>query len=137
MDASSSSTATESSTPGKLPLLTPRYREQTLDEVHLYIDLPPFLLPKNKEALKKTLQPGEKLPELDIKITPSRLRVGIKGNPPFLDEELGGSVKASESYWMIEDDELHIQLQKSLKAETWSQACKGHQTLDPLTQSEV
>lgn len=33
-------------------------REQTLDEVHLYIDLPPFLLPKNKEALKKTLQPG-------------------------------------------------------------------------------
>lgn len=63
--------------------------------------------------------------------------MGVKGNPPFLDEEPGGSVKASESYWMIEDGELHIQLQKGLKADTWPMACKGHQALDPLTQSEV
>ena len=38
---------------------------------------------------------------------------------------------------MVEDDELHIQLQKMKKAETWSMACKGHGGLDPLTQSEV
>lgn len=63
--------------------------------------------------------------------------MGIKGNPPFLDEDLGGQVKASESYWMIEDDELHIQLQKMYKAETWGAACKGHAQMDPLTQSEV
>lgn len=63
--------------------------------------------------------------------------MGIKGNPPFLDEDLGGQVKASESYWMIEDDELHIQLQKMYKAETWGTACKGHAQMDPLTQSEV
>jgi hypothetical protein len=61
------------------------------------------------------------------------VKVGLKGNPPFLDEELGGPVKPSESFWMIEDDELHIQLQKMHKADTWSQACKGHQQLDPLT----
>ena len=78
--------------------------------MHVYIDLPPFLLPKNREALKKTLQPGQSLPELEVKILPSRLRVGVKGNPPFLDEEPGGTVKANESYWMIEDGELHIQL---------------------------
>ena len=35
-------------------------------------------------------------------------------------EDLGGPVKSSESYWMIEDDELHIQLQKMHKADTWS-----------------
>ena len=29
------------------------YREQTIDEVHIYIEPPPFLLPKNKEAFKK------------------------------------------------------------------------------------
>jgi len=95
------------------------------------------LLPKHKEEFKKKLQPGEKLPELDIKITSTHLKVGLKGAPPFLDEDLAGQVKASESYWMIEDDELHIQLQKMHKADTWSQACKGHQQLDPLTQSEV
>jgi hypothetical protein len=54
------------------------------------------------------LKPGEKLPELDIKFKPTHISVGIKGNPPFLDEDLGGKVKSSECYWMIEDDELHI-----------------------------
>ena len=63
--------------------------------------------------------------------------MGIKGNPPFLSEQLGGTVKPSESFWMIEDDELHIQMTKMRKAETWSCACQGHQTLDPLTQTEV
>ena len=63
--------------------------------------------------------------------------MGIKGNPPFLDEDLGGLVKTSESMWMFEDDELHICLQKMKKAETWAQACKGHDTLDPLTQNEI
>ena len=76
--------------------------------MHIYIDPPPFLLPKNKEAFKKQLQPGEKLPEFDIKITASHLSVGLKGLPPFLNEDLAGMVKSSESYWMIEDDELHI-----------------------------
>ena len=84
------------------------YREQTIDEVHIYIEPPPFLLAKNKEAFKKQLQPGEKMPELEIKITATHLTVGLKGLPPFLNEDLAGLVKASESYWMIEDDELHI-----------------------------
>ena len=96
------------------------HREQTLDELHIYIQTPRFLIPKYKDEFKKQLQPGEKLPELEIKYTSTHIRVGIKGNPPFLDEDLGGSIKPSESYWMFEDDELHIQLQKMLKAETWS-----------------
>lgn len=38
---------------------------------------------------------------------------------------------------MIEDGELHIQLCKLKKAETWNAACQGHEALDPLTQQEV
>lgn len=91
------------------------------------------MLPKNKEAFRKQLPPGAPMPEFEIKITPSHLKVGLKGSPPFLDEDLGGQGKASESYWMIEDDELHIQIQKMLKAETWSCALKGHAQMDPLT----
>ena len=48
------------------------------------------------------------MPEFDILITPKHLKVGIRGNPPFLDEDLGGIVEADESFWMLEDDELHI-----------------------------
>ena len=38
----------------------------------------------------------------------NKLTVGIKGNPPFMNENLGGMVKTDESFWMIEDDELHV-----------------------------
>lgn len=48
------------------------------------------------------------MPELEIKIEVGHLAVGIKGNPPFLSEDLGGQVKVGECFWMIEDDELHI-----------------------------
>ena len=58
--------------------------------------------------MKAQLKPGETLPELDIKITVDQLSVGIRGNPPFLNEKLGSQVKPSESFWMIEDGELHI-----------------------------
>ena len=38
---------------------------------------------------------------------------------------------------MVEDDELHIQLSKMKRAETWMSALKGHQALDPLLEQEV
>ena len=38
---------------------------------------------------------------------------------------------------MIEDEELHVQLCKLKKAETWVSACLGHQSLDPITEQEV
>ena len=77
------------------------------------------------------------MPELDVKIKPKHLQVGIKGNPPFLDEDLGNICQTDESFWMIEDDELHIQLCKMKKAEMWPCACAGHAALDPMMQEEV
>ena len=38
---------------------------------------------------------------------------------------------------MLEDDELHIQLGKMKKAESWLSACLGHQSLDPMMEQEV
>eukprot|EP00743_Colponemidia_sp_Colp-15_P003072 GILK01003320.1.p1 GENE.GILK01003320.1~~GILK01003320.1.p1 ORF type:complete len:183 (+),score=22.84 GILK01003320.1:52-549(+) len=95
--------------------------DQDLNEVNIYINPPP----------------GVRQKDLDIKIEPRRLSVGLRGNPPFLQEEFQGLVKTSESFWMIEDGELHINLQKSAKGETWLAALKGHQALDSFTQSEV
>ena len=65
------------------------------------------------------------------------MKVGVKGNPPFLNEDLGGICLSEECFWMIEDDELHIQLTKMKKGETWLCACAGHQALDPLMQEEM
>lgn len=59
--------------------------DQTLDDVNLYIKPPPFLLPKHRSQFEKQLKPGEKLPKLDISITSKRLRVGMTGNPPYID----------------------------------------------------
>tara|TARA_B110000090_G_C13308203_1_gene418525 strand:+ start:361 stop:522 length:162 start_codon:yes stop_codon:yes gene_type:complete len=43
------------------------------------------------------------------------LKVGIKNNPPFIDEETWGPVKVDESMWMLDDGEININLQKMNK----------------------
>jgi hypothetical protein len=78
--------------------------------MNIYITPPPVFIPKIRKEMQKQLQPGEKLPELEVTIKIDQIAIGIKGNPPFLNEKTGGPVKVSESFWMIEDDELHIQL---------------------------
>ena len=83
------------------------------------------------------MPPGSKIPEFDIKIEASSLTVGIKGNPPFIKEALFSKVLVDESFWMIEDDELHIALAKMKRAEMWEMALQGHKSMDPLMQEEI
>jgi hypothetical protein len=54
-------------------------------EVNIYIDLPSGISAK----------------QLEVTITPTHLTVGIKGNPPYLDKDLAGAVKTSESFWTV------------------------------------
>ncbi|RYH31251.1 hypothetical protein EON65_03170 [archaeon] len=97
--------------------------EQNLTEVLIYIDMPPGVTRKM----------------LDILISPSHLRVGVKGTSPYIDEDTGGLVKTSESTWLIEEGEIQITLQKSLKAEAWDCALKGRagSEIDAFTKEEV
>lgn len=46
--------------------------EQSMEEVNLYIETPP----------------GVKADGVDCKITPTHIRLGLKGNPPFIDVRL-------------------------------------------------
>lgn len=50
-----------------------------------------------------------------------------------MNEKLSGQIVKSESLWQIENTEIEIVLCKMKKGETWSSACQGHQSLDPLT----
>ena len=100
--------------------------DQTLDEVNIYIDPPP----------------GVPTDAFDIVITSTHLLVGIKGNAEkFLNHNLGGKCKHTESFWTMEDDtgkpELHITLTKMAKGVPWESALEGHTPLDPLTATEV
>lgn len=111
--------------------------DQTLEEVHLYIQPPKFVLEKYRDEIRKQLKPGQELPKLDVKIKFNHLAIGIKGNNPFIDEDLSKNCIADESYWMIEDEELHVQLQKMHKGDVWNSVFKGHETLDPILKGEV
>ena len=96
--------------------------EQSLEECRIYV-MPP---------------PGLKASFVDCTITATRLSLGIKGNPPFINEEFFEKVKQDESYWMMTDDgEIEINLQKMKKASTWDSALKGHGQLDAFTRTEV
>jgi hypothetical protein len=58
--------------------------EQALEEVYVYIKAPDCVLPKNREFIRKNLKPGELLPKLEVEFQPKHLKVGIKGNSPYI-----------------------------------------------------
>ena len=63
----------------------------------MYFKPPQWALPKYQKEMRKNLKPGQSLPELFVNIERDRIEVGVKPNPPFLNEELGGFVVKSES----------------------------------------
>lgn len=97
--------------------------EQSLTEVNIYIAMPP--------GVTKKL--------LDIRISPHHLRVGIKDQAPYLDEETGGPVRVDQSMWLIDDGEINVNLQKMNKAEAWECALRGRSgaAIDVHTKEEV
>ncbi|KAL8129952.1 hypothetical protein V2J09_019107 [Rumex salicifolius] len=91
--------------------------DQTLEEVNMYINLPPNVPSK----------------QFYSKIQSKHVEVGIKGNPPYLNHELLHPVKTDSSFWTIEDDVMHITLQKRDKGQAWSSPIVGQGQLDPLS----
>jgi CS domain len=95
--------------------------DQTLDDVNVYIKPPP----------------GVKASHLDITIGATHLKIGLKGNPPFIDQDLSSSIIIKDSLWLMEDGEIHFTLTKAKKAETWPSVFKGHGELDETSKVEV
>ncbi|MCD9643880.1 hypothetical protein HAX54_031764 [Datura stramonium] len=89
--------------------------DQTLEELNIYITLP--------ENVPKKL--------FYCKIESKHLEVGIKGNPPYLNHDLMNPVKTDCSFWTLEDDILHVTLQKRDKGQTWSSPIRDQGQLDP------
>lgn len=88
--------------------------DQTLDEVNIYINLPPNVHSK----------------QFYCKIQSKHIELGIKGNPPFLNHDLTSPVKTDSSFWTLEDDIMHITLNKRDKGQTWASPILGQGQLD-------
>jgi len=95
--------------------------EQSLDEL-LIVIAPPSSLPARL---------------LSVVIAPTHLSVGIKGNPPYLDEPLQHPINASDSLWTLSDGELHIQLAKAEVGLAWTAATVGPHDEDEMSASEA
>jgi hypothetical protein len=59
--------------------------EQTLEDVNIFVTPPQ----------------GIKAKMIDCKITPTQLTLGIKGNPPFIQENFFSQVKVKDSFWTM------------------------------------
>ena len=92
--------------------------DQSLESVHVYVRPPA----------------GLRARDLFCEVGPRRVALGARGAPPFLDAETSGRVKADESFWTLEDGELHISLQKLDPGEPWPSVFKGHTGLDAQAQ---
>jgi len=67
-----------------------------------------------------TLPIGTKAKMIDIDIKNTKLKVGIKGEPPIVDGTFHKSIICEDSFWTIEDSRyLVLSLQKQNKMEWW------------------
>ena len=96
--------------------------EQSLDEVRVFVRPPA----------------GLRARDIECSIKSTRVRLGVKGNKPFLDGELFSVAEEAASTWSLDGDGvLEISLAKARKAETWESVFKGHGALSPLDRDEV
>ena len=65
------------------------------------------------------------------------MRLGLRGNPPFLDEPTGGPIVAKESHFYMVDGEITVAMSKMRKGETWGTALGGRGQVDPFTRQEI
>ncbi|KAK9845103.1 hypothetical protein WJX74_010649 [Apatococcus lobatus] len=89
---------------------------QSLEEINLYIEVPP----------------GVSAKQLEVQVTASQLKIGLKGNPPYLDLSFSHRVKSSESFWTLDKTQLNLQLTKAEQGEPWTSLFVGHD-INPLT----
>uniref|UniRef100_K3WHJ6 CS domain-containing protein n=1 Tax=Globisporangium ultimum (strain ATCC 200006 / CBS 805.95 / DAOM BR144) TaxID=431595 RepID=K3WHJ6_GLOUD len=93
--------------------------EQSLEELNVYIRPPP----------------GITANMILCEISANHVALGLRGTTDkFLNHDLSSSVVVAESYWMLDQGELTINLQKMKKGLMWPSVFVGHGELDPMAQ---
>jgi len=72
--------------------------------------------------------------DLDVKITKSQLKVGVKGQPPIIDGDLPKTIHVDESTWTLETTpggkEISLHLDKVNKMEWWAHVITSAPSID-------
>ncbi|XP_027120259.1 protein BOBBER 1-like [Coffea eugenioides] len=74
--------------------------------------------------------PGTKSRFVVCDVKKDRIKVGLKNSPPILDGEFFGLVKAQDSIWSLEDNDISILLTKQDKTNWWKSLLKGGPEID-------
>jgi hypothetical protein len=78
-----------------------------------------------------TLKPGIKSKDVEVKITSTALRVGLKGTQAVLDGKLHDKVKVDDSTWTLIDNKVvHVYLEKLEQQKWWSCVVAGEPEID-------
>ncbi|KAG4098441.1 HSP20-like chaperone [Neocallimastix lanati (nom. inval.)] len=73
---------------------------------------------------------GTRAKQLDIKIEKKHLKAGLKGQEPIMEGELCALIHVDDSVWLVDNDELHIHLEKYNKMEWWKNVLTHHPAID-------
>ncbi|KAF5841749.1 nuclear movement family protein [Dunaliella salina] len=87
---------------------------QTLPEVNVSVPVPP----------------GIRAKMMDVVISKTKLKVGVKGQPPIIEGELSEPVKTEDCLWNFEGGVVDITLQKQDGMHWWSSVIKGDPPID-------
>ncbi|GIL61051.1 hypothetical protein Vafri_15464 [Volvox africanus] len=87
---------------------------QTLSEVSVSVPVPK----------------GTKGRMLDVVITKTRFKMGLKGQPPILEGEFSEPVKADDCMWNVVDNVVEVTLAKAEGMHWWSAVLKGEPAID-------
>ncbi|XP_012474434.1 protein BOBBER 1 [Gossypium raimondii] len=75
--------------------------------------------------------PGTRSKSVECQMKKSRLKVGLRGQPPIIDGELFQAIKPDDCYWSMEDnDSISIVLSKQKQLEWWQSLVKGEPEID-------
>jgi len=84
--------------------------DQTLDDVNVYVELPP----------------GARARDLAVTITNDAFTIGLKNTAPYLSHDFAHRIKLQDSFWSVEDGELHATLAKETRGKNWDAPFEAH-----------
>eukprot|EP01134_Creolimax_fragrantissima_P004933 CFRG4933T1 len=95
---------------------------QTLDDVEVRVPLPvaPDTMVKGKEVV--------------VSIQKKHIKVGLRGEPLYIDADLEADLKSEDCFWTIEDRSVVVlNLQKLKGMGWWSRVCTDEEEIDTKT----